>query len=110
MGLTGLSDDQICRKYGTYSAWFIAKSLAQGYKREIERRGLIAPADWTLVTEKRIRKGMTQCAMYASWGIPLLERPSDRYEGEIQHVYGTAGRNHPGAVYTRNGIVVGWSY
>ncbi|HYE33897.1 hypothetical protein [Methylocaldum sp.] len=108
--ITELSDREICRGYGIYSAWFISHPLAEQYKGEIERRKLVTSEEWSLVAQERIQKGMSWCALYASWGVPISEHPSDRDEGEIQHVYHTGWRISPGSVYTKNGKVEAWGY
>jgi hypothetical protein len=108
--LTEASNLDICRGYGIYSAWRIHGPLTEQYKREMERRKLLTPEEWALVAQRRIQKGISRCALYASWGVPVSEHPSDGDGGEIQHVYHTGWRISPGAVYTKNGKVEGWGY
>lgn len=108
--LTGLSDLEICRGYGTYATWFMSDALAEQYKREIDRRKLVTPEEWALVAEERIQKGMSRCALYASWGVPMRENTVNRDGEEIRHVYHAGWRMSPGAVYTKNGKIEGWGY
>jgi hypothetical protein len=108
--LAGLSDLDICRGYGTYITWFMSDSLAEQYKREIDRRKLVTPEEWVLVAEERIQKGMSRCALYASWGVPMRENTVDRDGEEIRHVYHSGWRMSPGAVYTKKGKIEAWGY
>lgn|GEM_PF-1377349 len=108
--LAGLSDIEICRGYGTYATWFISDSLAEQYKREINRRKLITPEEWDLAAQQRIQKGMSRCALYASWGVPISEQALDLDGEEIRHVYHAGWRMSPGAVYTKDGRIEGWGY
>jgi len=108
--LTGLSDLEICRAYGIYSRWLISVPLAEQYEREMERRKLLTPEEWALAAQRRIQRGMSRCALYASWGVPVSESPTDGDGGEIRHVYRTGWRISPGTVYTKNGKVEGWGY
>lgn len=109
--LAGLSDLDICRGFGVYSHWIVSDSLAQGYKQEMERRKLLTPEEWTLAADQRIQKGMSQCALYASWGQPVREYRSEQ-DGNVQirHVYRMGWNMWPGSVFTKNGKVDGWSY
>ncbi|MGX2039901.1 hypothetical protein ACWJKU_07170 [Methylocaldum sp. MU1018] len=108
--LTELSDLELCRGYGAYAAWSVAGSVAERYKHEIERRKLVTPEEWALASQKRIQKGMSRCALYASWGVPMSEQPLDREGDEIRHIYHSGWLMSPGAVYTKNGRVEGWGY
>jgi hypothetical protein len=109
--LAGLSDLDICRAYGAYWHGFVPSSSADDYKQEMLRRKLLTPEEWTLATERRIRQGMSQCALYASWGEPVREYRSDR-DGNVtmRHVYRMGWNIRPGSVFTRNGKVEGWAY
>jgi hypothetical protein len=109
--LAGLSDLDICRGYGVYSHWFVSDPLAQSYKQEMERRKLLTPEEWALAAEQRIQKGMSQCALYASWGKPVREYRSEQHGSvQIRHVYRMGWNTRPGSVFTKNGKVDGWSY
>lgn len=109
--LASLSDLDICRGYGVYSHWFVSALMAQGYKQEMERRKLLTPEEWTLAAEQRIQKGMSQCALYASWGKPVREyRTEQNGNVQIRHVYRMGWSMRPGSVFTKHGKVDGWSY
>jgi hypothetical protein len=108
--LNGLSDLEVCRGFAVYSAWIISDSRADQYRREIERRNLVTPEEWALVKQKRIQKGMSRCALYASWGVPISEETVEGDKEEIRHVYHSGWLMSPGAVYTKNGKVDAWGY
>ncbi|CAI8773788.1 hypothetical protein [Methylocaldum szegediense] len=108
--LNSLSDLEVCRGYAVYSAWVISNSRADQYRREIERRHLLTPQEWALVEQKRIEKGMSRCALYASWGVPVSEEAVEGEKEEIRHVYHSGWLMSPGAVYTKNGKVEAWAY
>lgn len=108
--LNGLSDLDVCRGYAVYATWFISNSRADQYRHEIERRNLVTPEEWVLVEQKRIQKGMSRCALYASWGMPMSENTVDGAEEEIRHVYHAGWLMSPGSVYTKHGKVEAWAY
>jgi len=102
-------DLEICQSYGVYSrgAW---SSHAESYKQEIERRKLLSQDDWDTVAQRKIKRGMSQCAMYASWGRPDRENRSVGSWGtHIQHIF-NSGYTYikPTYVYTENGKVTSW--
>lgn len=72
--------------------------------KEVQRRGLLNESDWKLVSEKKIGVGMSQCALYLSWGKPTKENKSVYGNGvHIQHIY-----ENNQYVYTENGKVTSW--
>lgn len=108
--LNGLSDLELCRGYAMYSTWIMSDARADQYKLEIERRNLVTPAEWDLAAQKRIQKGMSLCALYASWGVPMSEHVVDGNAEEIRHVYHSGWMMSPGSVYTKNGKIEAWGY
>lgn len=72
------------------------------FKADAKRRGLAINSG--LVANERIRIGMSECELYASWGFPDRQsRSVGRYGTHIQHVYSSQVY-----VYTENGRVTGW--
>lgn len=108
--LNGLGDLELCRGYAVYATWIMSDARADQYKREIQRRNLLTPAEWELVGQKRIRKGMSRCALYASWGVPMREDIVSADEEEVRHVYQAGWMMSPGSVYTKNGKIEAWGY
>ena len=77
------------------------------YIKEIERRKLITKKEWQRIKEKKITIGMSQCALYASWGAPAKENRSvGRWGVHIQHMYGDSPDWR--YVYTENGKITSW--
>ena len=66
-----LEDDQLCRL-----AYDLPRGGIYGHRQnaiaraEIDRRGLMTAEEWALAERQRIRRGMSECALLASWGIP----------------------------------------
>jgi hypothetical protein len=61
----------------------------------------LSPADQTLVTQGRIREGLSQDAVYIAWG-PPSERVPGRNRGAIVETwiyYATAAGDYPGPFY-----------
>jgi hypothetical protein len=108
--LNGLSDLELCRGYAVYAAWIMSDARAEQYKREIQRRNLLTPDEWELAGQKRIRKGMSRCALYASWGVPMREDIVSADEEEVRHVYQGGWMMSPSSVYTKNGKIEAWAY
>ncbi|MDG2365924.1 MAG: hypothetical protein P8L84_09760 [Methylococcaceae bacterium] len=75
-------------------------------EKEIYYRTLISEKDIKRVKNKQIAIGMSQCALYLSWGIPVTENKSIGVYGvRIQHVF---SRNKNAYVYTENGVITHW--
>lgn len=108
--LAARSDNEVCESYGVYSHGIGWGEVANQYRAEIERRNLITPEEWALAAKKQLRIGMSQCAMYASWGKPDRENRSVYSGGiTIQHVFNSGYRYiRPTYVYTHNGRVRSW--
>ena len=103
--MSELPDLNVCRSLAVFG-------FAGGapYKQEIIRRNLLTQEEWALVAEGKISRGMSQCAMYVSWGTPHRENRSVGDWGvHIQHVYGEGGKYRSVSyVYTENGKVSSW--
>jgi hypothetical protein len=75
-------------------------------EKEIYHRKLISEKDIKRVKNKQIAIGMSQCALYLSWGIPVTENKSIGVYGvRIQHIF---SRNKNAYVYTENGVITHW--
>lgn len=81
----------------------------QLWVKEVQRRGLLTPAEWTLVQERKIAAGMSLCALYAGWGAPTREnRTVVPGRVHIQHVYPARYSYNAQYVYTVNGRVTSY--
>lgn len=102
-------DLDVCMSYGIYRTGILAGSSGQYYE-EMTRRELLTGNDVSLVQNKQIQRGMSQCALYASWGKPDKENRTVFAGGiHIQHIYNTGYRNIKRSyVYTENGRVTSW--
>lgn len=82
--------------------------MGASHLQEMQRRNLLTANELDLVKNKQIQRGMSLCAMYASWGVPYKENRSvGRWGTHIQHVYGSHHSSRA-YVYTENGIVTSW--
>ncbi|MEW8092434.1 MAG: hypothetical protein AB2777_17790 [Candidatus Thiodiazotropha endolucinida] len=72
--------------------------------KEVNRRGLLSKHDQELIAEHKVAVGMSQCALYVSWGKPLKENKS--VTGNMVHIQHVYRKNH--YVYTVNGKVTSW--
>lgn len=89
------------------------KAIRQGAPEEQIRllRGELATrtyyfddSDLDRVKNERMRVGMTDCGMYASWGLPTSANRTTTGAGtRVQYVYGLSGKRN--YVYTEGGIV-----
>lgn len=79
------------------------KNVAALIKPETTRRKLSFNS--SLIRSEKIRMGMSECELYASWGFPSSQNRSVGSWGvHVQHVYGNFGSY----VYTENGRVTSW--
>lgn len=108
--ISASSDLEVCKSYAVFSGGIGWGNRAAQYKEEILRRNLLTSEEWALAAEKKLRRGMSQCAMYASWGNPDRENRSVGSWGtSVQHIYNAGLRYIPATyVYTRNGVVTSW--
>lgn len=108
--LASKSDLDVCKTYGVFANGIVWGETARQYKTELERRNILSASEWQTVNSKQIQRGMSLCALYASWGRPSRENNSTGSWGtHTQHVY-NAGLRHvrPTYVYTQNGVVKSW--
>jgi hypothetical protein len=95
---------QLCNAYKMHRA--------EKVKAELIRRGDIADDEWDLIEARKIRIGMSQPALLASWGTPgiwgRVNRSVGSYGEHIQWVYRSCDRCSATYVYTENGIVTSW--
>lgn len=108
--MAGRSNLDICQSYGVYAASPLWAASAQSSRDELIRRKALTDEEWAIVQQRSIKIGMSQCALYASWGRPDRQNRSVSAGGVvIQHVY-NAGYRHvrPSYVYTMDGTVTSW--
>lgn len=75
-------------------------------RAEISRRGLIKDAEWTLIDQQKIRVGMSECGLLASWGRPSTINSSVGSFGKSkQYVYRGYFASGTNYVYVKNGVV-----
>lgn len=93
---------QLCNAYGANHQVKV--------RAELESRNVLNPQEWNLIDAKRIRIGMSRCALYCSWGPCLTENRSVSSSGVfIQHVYGLYSQySRPTYVYTVNDKITSW--
>lgn len=106
--LKAMSKDEVCAAYGKalrgqeiYEIGDVAE-LMKLVKKESARRKL--KFDDSLTRKERIRMGISECQLFASWGLPEDQnRTVGGWGVHIQHVYGSGTY-----VYTENGKVTSW--
>lgn len=96
----------LCRQLGSPIIGRATDSWRNLYN-EAKNRNLFTDSDAEAIVRQSIRVGMTQCAMYASWGWPDRENRTVSGSGSmVQHVYNAGSRySKPKYIYTVNGIV-----
>ena len=77
---------------------------------EAKSRGLFTDDEIRLIKEKKIRIGMSEEALIASWGRPRkINRSVGSYGVHKQYVYGSYSKySSPAYVYVDNGKVSSW--
>ncbi len=77
---------------------------------EAKTRGLLTEVELKLVQERKIKIGMSETALLASWGRPRkINRSVGSYGVHKQYIYGTYSRySSPTYVYVENGKVRSW--
>jgi uncharacterized protein YceK len=103
-----IDDRALCNWYGDWREEWTRKHEMPAIRAEIERRNLVSPDEWDLIDRKKVRIGMSICALRASWGTATENRTSTRYGSSIQHVYRCNWCRHYTRgqyVYTENGVV-----
>lgn len=102
-----LPNERICQMHGSQvKAGFTAESIAT-VRAELQRRHLVAESEWTDVDQRRVRVGMSQCAMLAVMGTPDRQnRTVSNSTVRVQHVFDSGYRYTKAKyVYTENGVV-----
>lgn len=107
--LSAMPDDMLCKTYrDSRRVGGLIGDLGASHLQEIERRKLLTANELDLVKNRQIQRGMSLCALYASWGVPNRQNRSVGAWGtRIQHVYGSSSTSRA-YVYTDNGIVTSW--
>lgn len=105
--VSNMEDRRLCIAYHESRENFVLRKDESAYKAEIERRKLISPDEWGMIEEKKIRLGMSVCALRASWGAAKENKTTSRYGSSIQHVYRPSWCRSCNAnyVYTSGGVV-----
>lgn len=103
-----LEDDQLCRlAYDLPRGGIYGDRQNAVARAEIDRRGLMTADEWTLAEGKLIRRGMSECALLASWGLPSkVNRSVGVWGVHKQYVY--RGYRVSWYAYVENGRVTGW--
>lgn len=92
--------DELCEAYG--EALRAGDTFAVSLKKELSRRKI--KLDDSSVRKEAINMGISECQLYASWGMPVDQnRTVGSWGVHIQHVFGTGTY-----VYTENGRVTSW--
>lgn len=101
-----LGDGAICIRYGNAIRAKDEQQISM-FRAEANRRKLLSAVDDAdTIAKENLRVGMSQCAMYASWGAATRENRTVTSGGaSIQHVFGSYRVTRPLYAYTRNGIV-----
>lgn len=109
-GVASLSTSQLCAHYG--SALRGSGSATQATAREaLQQRSVsISAREEQSIAKETVYVGMSECALYASWGIPSRQNRTITAAGtNIQHVWaGYSGRyisTRSNYAYTTNGTV-----
>ncbi len=100
----------ICTSYGVFKNGGIYGHMLPPMRAELDLRAVVSSAEWSLIDRGAIQIGMSQCALYASWGSADRENRSVGSGGvRIQHVYRSGYRYiKANYVYTENGRVTSW--
>jgi hypothetical protein len=102
-----MDDRKLCNEYhAVRDEWTLKKNLPL-IRSEIESRNLVKPDEWDIIDQKKVRLGMSICALRASWGAAKENSTLTRYGSRIQHVYRLSWchRCNVQYVYTENGVV-----
>ena len=106
--LKAMSKDEVCLAYGNalrkgeVDKIGSLPDIAKLVKKELAHRKL--KLDDSLVRKGHIKIGVSECQLYASWGMPEDQnRTVGSWGVHIQHIYGSGTY-----VYTENGKVTSW--
>lgn len=103
-----MDETELCETYGWYlrstnSEVEYNKKARKIISDEIRKRKLKFN-NIKLVVNKKIKVGISECELYASWGeAPEKNRSAGKWGLHTQHVY-----DNRAYVYTENGKVVSW--
>lgn len=105
--LRSMNKNEFCEAFGEISrgTWIddheISKEAIKFAKTESSRRKL--KLNSILINEKSIQIGISECELYAAWGMPERQnRTVGSWGVNIQHIYSRV------YVYTQNGVVRSW--
>jgi len=107
------TDFDVCERFGRYSNTraYQGGPLLESYFQETQKRQLLTTQEYTWIRDRKIGMGMSECALFASWGWPTsANRTVTRYGTRVQYVYRSTGYYTSTAayVYTENGKVTSW--
>lgn len=104
------SNDLLCYHYHDARGNSALQKNVPVLRTEIDKRGLISPDEWELVNQKKIKLGMSECALVASWGSGKINKYTNSHGQFNQHVYRLdwCRRCNVQYVYTQNGRVTSW--
>lgn len=104
------SDLEVCRSLGVYRGSALFGASASSYEAEARRRNLLTEEEWGMVAAKRVKIGMSRCAMYVTFGKPDRENATtSSYGRHVQHVFNSGYRYIKAYyIYTDNDRVVSW--
>ena len=103
-----LDDKRLCElAYDLPRGGIYGHRLNPIVKEEINRRALMTENEWRLAENQQIQRGMSECALLVSWGIPSkVNRSVGAWGVHSQYVY--RGYRTSGYAYVENGRVSGW--
>lgn len=99
---------EFCMEYGNHIRQESEKydreaKVISAFNKEIKRRKLTL--NNTLIKKQSIKLGVSECQLYASWGMPNDQNESVGSWGvHVQHIY----KSNDTYVYTENGKVTSW--
>lgn len=107
------SDFDVCERFGRYSSTkaFQDGPLVESYFQETQKRRLLTAQEYTAIRERQIGLGMSECALFASWGRPTRANRSVSRNGvRVQYVYRHSGyyASTTRYVYTEDGKITSW--
>lgn len=102
-----LDDMSLCtRAFGTLRGGVYGYTPDAIARAEINRRELIKEVEWTAIDQQKIRIGMSECALLASWGRPTNINTSVSSRGKSkQYVYRGYSAASTNYVYVKDGII-----
>lgn len=100
-----MSDLEVCRRVRSNLCGGIYGCPIDEYAvAEVKRRNLVAAGEWSLIRNRQLSQGMSECAMRASMaGHPKINKTVGAYGTHKQYVF-----DNGVYVYVENGEVTGW--